>query len=286
MIRTGCSTCRNWGTLKSNSPWKVDSATRKLPASRPRRSRTSARWWSALGVASEGADASDISAIAPSVASEAPPISIRWVGPQSVTSWPKRRCHMSSSGKPESANAPQAAITTPPTGPTSRRRPDGRGRRPLARQRGGQHAREQHAVEPKQDQVVRRVGERAGVAAVVDVQRDVPVHPEHGGQQRRAQQRRAAAPPRPAGRSGARRRAPRGRASRCDRCGAPRSGRAISAVATPARRGRADRLAERRAAGRLVARRLTYERHRVHVPLSLRIRRLPVDVLVPGRQTN
>jgi hypothetical protein len=46
----------------------------------------------------------------------APPISIRCVGPQSVTSWPNRRCQTSSSGKPASANAPQAAISTPPTG--------------------------------------------------------------------------------------------------------------------------------------------------------------------------
>ena len=34
------------------------------------------------------------------------------------------------------------------------------------------------AEQAEQDQVVRRVGERAGVAAVVDVQRDVPVHAE------------------------------------------------------------------------------------------------------------
>ena len=46
----------------------------------------------------------------------APPISIRWVGPQRVTSWPKRRCQMSSSGKPIRAKAPQAVISTPPTG--------------------------------------------------------------------------------------------------------------------------------------------------------------------------
>ena len=39
----------------------------------------------------------------------APPISIRWVGPQSVTSWPKSRCQKSSSGKPTSENAPQAS---------------------------------------------------------------------------------------------------------------------------------------------------------------------------------
>ena len=46
----------------------------------------------------------------------APPISIRCVGPQSVTSWPKSRCQTSSSGKPIRANAPQAAIRRPPTG--------------------------------------------------------------------------------------------------------------------------------------------------------------------------
>ena len=46
----------------------------------------------------------------------APPISIRWVGPQSVTSWPKRRCQTSSSGKPMSEKAPQAQTSTPPSG--------------------------------------------------------------------------------------------------------------------------------------------------------------------------
>ena len=46
----------------------------------------------------------------------APPIIIRWVGPHSVTSWPKMRCQMSSSGKPIIAYIPQAAISNPPTG--------------------------------------------------------------------------------------------------------------------------------------------------------------------------
>ena len=39
----------------------------------------------------------------PSTAITAPDIIIRWVAPQSVTSWPKSRCEMSSSGKPSSA---------------------------------------------------------------------------------------------------------------------------------------------------------------------------------------
>ena len=38
----------------------------------------------------------------------APPISIRWVGPHSVTSWPKMRCQTSSRGKPISAYKPAA----------------------------------------------------------------------------------------------------------------------------------------------------------------------------------
>ena len=43
------------------------------------------------------------------VDSEAPPIIWMWVGPHSVTSWPKIRCHISSSGKPSTiALAPRA----------------------------------------------------------------------------------------------------------------------------------------------------------------------------------
>ncbi len=52
----------------------------------------------------------------PSVDSDAPPNSCRWVGPQSVTSWPKMRCQTSSSGKPASAMPEQTRISTPPSG--------------------------------------------------------------------------------------------------------------------------------------------------------------------------
>ncbi len=48
--------------------------------------------------------------------SPAPPISIRCVGPHSVTSWPKMRCQISSSGKPIRAYRPQIVISRPPTG--------------------------------------------------------------------------------------------------------------------------------------------------------------------------
>ena len=60
--------------------------------------------------ASTNSTASPISVIA------APPISIRCVGPHSVTSWPNSRCQTSSSGNPISANVPADAISTPPSG--------------------------------------------------------------------------------------------------------------------------------------------------------------------------
>ena len=60
--------------------------------------------------------ASTNSTASPTSVIAAPPISIRCVGPQSVTSCPNRRCQTSSSGKPISENAPAAAISTPPRG--------------------------------------------------------------------------------------------------------------------------------------------------------------------------
>ena len=53
-------------------------------------------------------------------------------------------------------------------------------------QRHREQARDEDPEQAEQDQVVRGVGERAGVAAVVDVQGDVPVHADHGDQQRAA----------------------------------------------------------------------------------------------------
>jgi hypothetical protein len=60
-----------------------------------------------------------------------------------------------------------------------------------ARRLGGEEDREQageeHAEQPGEDEVVRGVGERAGVAPGVEVRRDVPVHAEHRDQQRARQ---------------------------------------------------------------------------------------------------
>ena len=66
----------------------------------------------------------------------------------------------------------------------------GLGRALGAGQRDRHYARHEHAVEADQDQVVRGVGERTSVTAVVDVQGDVPVHAEHSGEQRDPEQHR------------------------------------------------------------------------------------------------
>ena len=110
-ISIGWKRKSNCGTPKSNSAWKVESPIRKPPASDARRSGTPrSRPPGRERVPSASRIAWPISEI------EAPPISIRWVGPQSVTSCPNSRCHMSSSGKPISAKPPAAAMSSAPSG--------------------------------------------------------------------------------------------------------------------------------------------------------------------------
>ena len=127
--------------------------------------------------------------IADSVEKPAPPIIIRWVGPHSVTSWPKMRCQMSSSGKPVSAYRPQpghqdaADRCVPGAG-------DAHGRRPrlVVRQHAGQAAGDEQQEQSEQDEVVRGVGQRSRVTALADVQADVPDEPEQRADQRRDEQ--------------------------------------------------------------------------------------------------
>jgi hypothetical protein len=64
------------------------------------------------------------------------------------------------------------------------------------RQRERQAAGCEDAVEPNEDEVVRRVGERARIAALVDVQGDVPVHAQQRHEQRAARQARRQRRPR------------------------------------------------------------------------------------------
>ncbi len=203
---TGSSTRRNWGTPKSNSAWKVDSPISRPPIRPTRRSRT-------IKAGSVGggsvADPWEPRARIPSTSSTAwpirvipaPPISIRWVGPQRVTSWPNSRCQRSSSGKPTRAKAPQAAIRSPPTGAyQSPAMLDGGRAGALLRQADREVAGAEDAEEAGEDQVVGGVGERARVATGVDVERDVPVHPEQGDQEGCGRQRRGQG--RPAGEAG------------------------------------------------------------------------------------
>ncbi len=111
-ISIGWNRKSNCGTPKSNSAWNVESPSRRAPGSEIRRmNATHAGAERVLAPpASTNSTASPISVIA------APPISIRCVGPHSVTSWPNSRCQTSSSGKPISANVPAEAIRTPPSG--------------------------------------------------------------------------------------------------------------------------------------------------------------------------
>ena len=180
----------------------------------------------------------------------APPISIRWVGPQRVTSWPKRRCQTSSSGKPISEKAPQAQIRTPPSGAyQSRPMRIATALGLLLRQHDREEAGGEDAEEAGEDEVVGRVGQRPGVAAVVDVQGDVPVHAEERGEQRDGGDRGGEARPSRAGRR--RRSAEAARRCRsCDAAGAVAEAEVEEGGGDDRRRGRGDHdLAEGGAAG-------------------------------------
>ncbi|SLI00094.1 Uncharacterised protein [Mycobacteroides abscessus subsp. abscessus] len=97
----GCSTRRNCSTPKSYSTWNTDRPMMRPPKANARMNHSS------LPSGRSSTPTSD---------SPAPPMSIRWVGPQRVTSWPKMRCQMSSRGKPISAYRPAPAMRMPPTG--------------------------------------------------------------------------------------------------------------------------------------------------------------------------
>ena len=120
----------------------------------------------------------------------------------------------------------------------------------------GHHHREEaggeDAEQAGQDEVVRGVRQRPLVAADVDVKRDVPVHPEHGGDQR-------ARSPMPGGQRGPARQAadalgeggPAARAGRSGRSGAPCRATSSAAVSDRRRRGGDHDLADGGAAGGL-----------------------------------
>ena len=132
----------------------------------------------------------------------APPISIRWVGPQRVTSWPKSAVPDVVEREAEQGEAPRrrrsgcrrrARTSRPRSGP-----PPGPAR--SSGRNDGQGAGGEDAEQAGEDQVVGGVGERPGVAPDVDVEGDVPVHAEQRDEQRGRGRRRREG--RPAGQAG------------------------------------------------------------------------------------
>ena len=117
MMSIGWKRSWNCGTPRSNSSWNVDSAMRTPPATRSlrrplthqtSRSNVPSRFiWRMTSTCS--------TAMAMSVMA-APPMSMRCVGPQSVTSWPNSRCHWSSSGNASSEKLPATNMRMPPSG--------------------------------------------------------------------------------------------------------------------------------------------------------------------------
>ncbi len=119
----------------------------------------------------------------------------------------------------------------------------------VERQHDRERARGEDAEQADEDEVVRGVGERALVAALADVQRDVPEHPEQRGEQRDRQDRGGQRDParaadratQPVAEPGQHVRAP-------GAVGAPRP--ISAAVTTPTPTRRAEHLLDRGAAGR------------------------------------
>ena len=115
MTSIGPKIIRNCGTPKSNSTGKTIRPIKRPPDRATRRSHMIHESSPRLRTGS-ARPASTIRIAIPIRVMAAPPMSIRWVGPQSVTSWPKILCQTSSRGKPIRANIPQVVITTPPRG--------------------------------------------------------------------------------------------------------------------------------------------------------------------------
>ena len=168
---------------------------------RTRRARGTRR---GVGLAARARRPSTSSIHRPSVAREPPPTISTWVGLQSVTSWPKRRCQTSSIGKVMSAMPAAEQHHGAAERHVDAREAQRRRDLAVGAEDHRQEAGEGDAGQAEEDQVVRVVGEGTGVAAVVDVDPDVPVEAEGGGHERRGadedRQRRPAGQARSAGR--------------------------------------------------------------------------------------
>ena len=203
---TGSSTRRNWGTPKSNSAWKVDSPISRPPI-RPTRRRRTIRAGSVGG------------------GSVADRRSVARPHPLDQQHGLADQGHAGAPDQHQVGRAPEGHVLAEQPVPevVEREADEGEGaaggdqepadgRVPVARDADGGRAgallrqadREvagaEDAEQAGEDQVVGGVGERARVATGVDVERDVPVHPEQRDQKRCGGQRRGEG--RPAGEAG------------------------------------------------------------------------------------
>ena len=200
--RTGWKTSRNCGTAKSNSPWKVESPIRNAPPSSTCWMRTLrrdalrphlARGGGALHQQDHAAERRHRGAAEQQQVGRPPQRHV--LAEDAVPDVVEREAGERDAGADEDQHAAERRLE--PTREPQR----GRARR-LGREEDREQAGEEHAEQADEDEVVRGVGERAGVAARVEVRRDVPVHAEHGDQQRAGEHaERQRAPRRQAGRA-------------------------------------------------------------------------------------
>ena len=204
-ISIGWKRKSNCGTPKSNSAWNVERPIRKPPASEARRRRHAALPAAgararALGEQDALADERDRGAADQHQVRRAPQRHV--LAEQPVPDVVEREADQREAARGGHQHAAERRVP-------ALEEPDRRRARLLLRDRHREEAGGEDAEQAEEDQVVGRVGERARVAALVDVQGDVPVHAEQRGDQRGRGDRGGQRDPRRAGR----RRGPRTRPS-------------------------------------------------------------------------
>ena len=180
-ISIGWKRKSNCGTPKSNSAWKVESPIRKPPASDARAQRHAALPAAGararpLGEQDRLADQRDRGAADQHQVGRAPERHV--LAEQPVPHVVEREADQREAAGRGHQQRRRAAR------PSRRVEPDRRRARLLLRDRHGEEAGGEDPEQAEEDQVVGRVGQRSGVAALVDVQGDVPVHAEQRDDER------------------------------------------------------------------------------------------------------
>ena len=176
-ISAGWRTARNCGTPKSNSAWNVERPISRPPisetwrsiADRLRRRRAARARAQALLEQHGLADQRHPGPADQHQVRRAPQRDV--LAEQPVPHVVEREARERERAAGRHQQAADGRAPAPADGDRGRARG-------LARHRHREHAGGEHAEQPGEDQVVGGVRERAGVAALVDVQGDVPVHAE------------------------------------------------------------------------------------------------------------